>query len=173
VWTKDAAVPVIVEKGQDLFLKHIICPPIQDHVVTAVLSLLRIERDGYVITRSAVSGCVEVLLQLNGGVEYATVYKRDLEPPILRETTAFYTAEGERLLQTCDASEYLRTVCGLHVPADYFLTPSLGGRKAQSRSFSRTSMFVTSNSQATGANIASHTAHTAPQRGTQEGWLGA
>jgi cullin 3 len=102
---------VIVDKGRELFLKHIIRSPIKDHVASAVLSLLRIERDGYVINRSAVTGCVDVLLQLSGGPEYISVYKRDLEPSILQESIAFYTSEGTRLLDTYDAAEYLRRVC--------------------------------------------------------------
>lgn len=110
MWTRDAKLPEVVEKGRDLFLKHIIRPPIYDHISSAILSLLRIERDGYVINRSAVTGCVDVLLQLSDGADGYTVYKRDLEPAILRESTAFYTAEGVRLLESCDASEYLRKV---------------------------------------------------------------
>ncbi|VDB88409.1 unnamed protein product [Peniophora sp. CBMAI 1063] len=109
VWTKDAHLPEIVEKGRELFLKHIIRPPIQGHVQSAVLGLLRIERDGYVINRSSVTGCVDVLLQLNDP-SGLTVYKRDLEPVVLSESQAYYKAEGERLLETCDAPEYLRRV---------------------------------------------------------------
>lgn len=119
MWTKDARLPEIVEKGRELFLKHIIRPPIQGHVQSAVLSLLRIERDGYVINRSSVTGCVDVLLQLNDGSDL-TVYKRHLEPVVLRESTAYYAAEGQRLLETCDAPEYLRRVhitfpCSQHI----------------------------------------------------------
>jgi cullin 3 len=120
VWTRDAGVPSIVDKGRELFLKNIIRPPIKDHVASVVLNLLRIERDGYVIDRSAVTGCVDVLLQLSDGAEHVSVYKRDLEPSILRETTAFYDAEGVRLLQTCDASEYLRRVRRLTPPSCTF-----------------------------------------------------
>ena len=109
MWTKDAHLPEIVAKGRELFLKHIIRPPIQGHVQSAVLSLLRIEREGYVINRSSVTGCVDVLLQLNDGGEL-TVYKRDLEPVVLKESEAYYRAEGEKLLETCDAPEYLRRV---------------------------------------------------------------
>ena len=40
-----------------------------------------------------------------------SVYKRDLEPVVLRESEVFYKAEGERLLDSCDAPEYLQRVC--------------------------------------------------------------
>jgi cullin 3 len=94
-------------------LKHIIRPPIQDHVTSAILSLIQIERDGYVISRSVVKECVDVLLQLSVDHDAKTVYKRDLEPAVLTASEAFYSAEGKRLLETCDAPEYLRRVCVL------------------------------------------------------------
>lgn len=39
-----------------------------------------------------------------------TVYRKELEPSILRETEAYYKAEGERLVTSCNAAEYLRRV---------------------------------------------------------------
>ncbi|KAG1747209.1 Cullin [Suillus paluster] len=110
VYTKANDVPEIWDAGLDLFLKHIIRPPIQDHISSAVLSLIQIERDGYVISRSAVKECVDVLLQLSIDHDGKTVYKRDLEPAVLTASETFYSAEGKRLLETCDASEYLRRV---------------------------------------------------------------
>ncbi|KIJ62793.1 hypothetical protein HYDPIDRAFT_41506 [Hydnomerulius pinastri MD-312] len=110
VYTKSNEVPEIWDAGLDLFLKHIIRPPIQDHVVSAVLSLIQIERDGYVISRSAVKECVDVLLQLAVDHDGKTVYKRDVEPAVLRASEAFYKAEAQRLVTTCDAPEYLRRV---------------------------------------------------------------
>jgi cullin 3 len=113
VYTKANDVPEIWDAGLDLFLKHIIRPPIQDHVTSAVLSLIQIERDGYVISRSVVKECVDVLLQLSVDHDAKTVYKRDLEPAVLTASETFYSAEGKRLLETCDAPEYLRRVCNI------------------------------------------------------------
>lgn len=110
VHTKAANVPEVIPAGQNLFLKHIIRPPIKDHIISAILGLLRIERDGYVINRSAATGCVDVLLQLSNKNDTLSVYKEDLEPVILKETEGYYRAEGDRLLETCDASECLRRV---------------------------------------------------------------
>ena len=76
----------------------------------AVLVQIQTERNGFVINRSAVKGCVDVLLQLQESLDTPDMYKRILEPVILRESEAFYKAEGERLLETCDAPEYLRRV---------------------------------------------------------------
>ncbi|ETW83078.1 hypothetical protein HETIRDRAFT_474227 [Heterobasidion irregulare TC 32-1] len=102
--------PEVLDLGHRLFLKHIIRPPIKEHVFSAILSILRIEREGYVINRSAATGCVRVLLQLSGASDGTTVYKQDLEPMILKESEEFYKMEGQKLLETCDASEYLRRV---------------------------------------------------------------
>ena len=101
--------PEIWDAGLQLFIEHIIHPPIQQHLIDAILFQIHTEREGYTINRSAVLGCVNVLLQLSD-TNNTTIYKRDLEPAVLRESEAFYRAEGENLLQTCDASEYLRRV---------------------------------------------------------------
>ncbi|KAF8135043.1 Cullin-domain-containing protein [Boletus edulis] len=100
VYTKSNDVPEIWDAGLELFLKCIIRPPIQDHVVSAVLTLIQIERDGYVISCSAVKECVDVLLQLVMDQEGKTVYKKDLEPAILSASEVFYKAEAERLVST-------------------------------------------------------------------------
>lgn len=111
VYVKSANVLEVVELGRDLFVKHIVRPPIKDHVITAILSLLRIERDGFVINRSAVTNCVDALLQLSDHPDGITVYARYLEPEIIRQSVAYYKAEAERLLETYDTPEYLRRVC--------------------------------------------------------------
>jgi len=92
-----------------LFYKHIIKSPIKDHIVTAILNQVGHERDGNGINRSAVKGCVEVLLCLK--YDDVTVYKRDLEPKLLQESEVFYEKEGQKLVNSCDAPEFLRRVC--------------------------------------------------------------
>lgn len=117
MYTKVANVPKLIEAGIDLFLKHIIQPPIKSRIVSAISTLLRIERDGHPINRSAVTsavmGCVDVLLQLRHENDTLSVYEKDLEPFILKETEGYYRSEGDRLLETCDASEFLRRVRSL------------------------------------------------------------
>ncbi|KAF9003928.1 Cullin [Cyathus striatus] len=110
VYTKSANVPGTWEKGLELFLKHIIRPPIKDHLITAILNQVQFERDGHVINRSAVKGCVDVMLTLEVDNFGTSVYKRDFEPSFLRESEHFYKSEGERLLNSCDASEFLQQV---------------------------------------------------------------
>ena len=111
VYTKTADVPEIWDAGYNLFVKHILKAPISQHISSAILTQIKIERDGYPINRSAVKECVDVLLLLH--VEDGagpSVYKRDLEPAILKESDAFYKGEAERLLESCDAPEYLQRV---------------------------------------------------------------
>ncbi|KAH9849716.1 Cullin-domain-containing protein [Lenzites betulinus] len=112
VYTKTAGVPMIWDQGLILFIKHIIRPPIEDHVITAILTLIRIERDGYTINRSSVKGCVDVFLQLTDheSRDALSLYRRDIEPAVLKESESFYRSEGERLLESCDAPEYLNRV---------------------------------------------------------------
>lgn len=103
--------PEIWDSGLLLFIKHILRSPIEDNLVNAILTEIQTERDGYVINRSAVKGCVDVLLQLFDERSEKSVYARDLEPAVLKESEAFHKKEGIQLLQTCDAPEYLRRVC--------------------------------------------------------------
>ncbi|KAI0331890.1 Cullin-domain-containing protein [Cubamyces sp. BRFM 1775] len=112
VYTHDKGVLPIWDAGLELFVEHIIRPPIEDHVISAILTLIQIERDGYTINRSSVKGCVDIFLQLMvvDGREAIPIYRRDIEPAVLKESEAFYKQEGERLLETCDAPEYLRRV---------------------------------------------------------------
>ena len=116
---KSANLLEVVELGRDLFVKHIIRPPIKEHVINAILSLLHIERDGYVINRSAVLSCVDMLSKLSDSSDGTTLYKQYLEPEILSQTEAYYKAEAGRLLETYDTPEYLHRV---NVLSHLFLT---------------------------------------------------
>ncbi|GAW10019.1 Cullin-domain-containing protein [Lentinula edodes] len=75
IYTKPAEVPETWEAGLQLFLKHIICPPIKDHLLTAILNQIQYEREGYTINRSAVKGCVEVLLSLDSDDNALTAFE--------------------------------------------------------------------------------------------------
>ena len=137
---KSANVLEVVDLGRDLFLKHIIRPPIKDHVIGAILSLMHIERDGYVINRSAINHCVDALLQLSGGPDEKTVYKGRLEPEILRQSEAYYKTEAGRLLESCNALEYLRRVNPLSLMP--VLTRLLCARHARSKHASQKKIHV-------------------------------
>lgn len=133
---RSANVLKVVELGRDLFVKHIIRPLIKDHVINAILSLIHIERDGYVIHRSAITNCVDALLQLSDSSDDKSVYKAHLEPAILRQSKSYYKAEAGRLLETCNSQEYLRRVNILSLMS--FLTCLLYSRRIRSKHASKT-----------------------------------
>jgi cullin 3 len=110
VYTASAHVPEIRDAGLDLFLKHIIRPPIDKHLVAAILTQIQVEREGHVINRSAVKGCVDVFLSLRADPDKSSVYTQLLEPAVLRESAAYFKAEGQRLLDSWGTPEYLRWV---------------------------------------------------------------
>lgn len=103
--------------GLLLFLERIIRPPIEDHLISAILSHVQAERSGFGINRSAVKGCVEVFLELKASQDGPSVYTQDLEPAILQESEAYYKTEGERLLASYPAPECLRRVSSISVPS--------------------------------------------------------
>lgn len=46
-----------------------------------------------------------------GGPANQSIYATDFEPNLLAESREFYKNEGDLLLNSCDASEYLKKVC--------------------------------------------------------------
>ncbi|KAL0575168.1 hypothetical protein V5O48_006790 [Marasmius crinis-equi] len=109
-YTKPAEVPETWYFGLELFLKHIIRPPIKEHLITAILNQLEFEREGYMINRSAVSGCVEIFLSLDVSSGGPSLYKQELEPALLKQSQEFYQRLGQSLRDECDAPEYLHRV---------------------------------------------------------------
>jgi cullin 3 len=96
--------------GLELFLEHIIKPPIKDHIIDAILSQVQHERDGYVIHRSTVKGCIDMFLTLEIDKADTNVYKRDFEPTFLKKSEAFYFKEGNELVALLDPPGFLRVV---------------------------------------------------------------
>ncbi|KAF8183923.1 Cullin, partial [Pholiota molesta] len=88
-YTKDANVPDTHNLGLQLFLDHIIKPPIKDHLVRAILNQVRHERDGDSIHRSTVKGCIDVFLSLEAERDGTT-------------SQEFYEKEGGHLVNSCD-----------------------------------------------------------------------
>lgn len=110
--TKSAQVPTTNEMGLELFLSQIMKNPIKDHIVTAILNQIRHERDGNVINRSVVKECVDVFQSLQyENTPTATIYKRDLEPPLLEASKVFYLKEGQELANSYNTPDFLRLVC--------------------------------------------------------------
>ncbi|KAG8996949.1 Cullin-3 [Tulasnella sp. JGI-2019a] len=112
-YSTTARVPPIFDQGLQLFVERIIRSPvypIRTYLIDTLLAQIQVERDGYTINRSAVKGCVEVLMEVQDVNDSVTIYKKEFEPVFLKESEAFYKAEGDRLIATCDAPDYLRRV---------------------------------------------------------------
>jgi len=117
VYTESARVPKIMDRGLELFLSEIIRStqsPIRTQLVATILRLIRMERDGTTINRSAMKQCVDVLLTLRDTTIKVTsesiVYKMYLEDEILKESEAYYKARGKEMVEVHDLSEYIRMV---------------------------------------------------------------
>ncbi|KAG9122118.1 Cullin-3 [Ceratobasidium sp. 392] len=117
VYTDSARVPKIIDRGLELFLSEIIRStqaPIRTQLVATILRLIRMERDGTTINRSAMKQCIDVLLTLRDTTvkvtAESTVYKMYLESEILAESEAYYRNRGKEMIETHDLAEYIRLV---------------------------------------------------------------
>ncbi|CAE6425673.1 unnamed protein product [Rhizoctonia solani] len=115
VYTQSANVPKVTEQGLKLFLAEIIHSsryPILAQLNATILLLIRMERNGTAINRSAMKQCVDVLLTLRDtnikAVFESTVYKLNLESEILQESDTYYTNRAKEMLDLHDLSEYLK-----------------------------------------------------------------
>ena len=119
VHTASENVPKITIVGLHLFLDNVLHSkslPVREHVISALLGQAQVERDGYSISRSAMEECVEVYTTIINPINGIKVYYEDLEPSFLNESQKFYAAEAQKLLETCDAPEYLRRVSPFGTP---------------------------------------------------------
>ncbi|CAE6510094.1 unnamed protein product [Rhizoctonia solani] len=115
VYTQSANVPKITEQGSKLFLTEVIHStryPILSQLNATILLLIRMERNGTAINRSAMKQCVDVLLTLRDtsmkAIFESTVYKLNLESEILQESDTYYTNRAKEMLDLHDLSEYLK-----------------------------------------------------------------
>lgn len=109
MYTTSAHVPPTLELGLELFLERIMTPAIMEHIIASVLNQIKHERGGYDIASSTVKSCVDIFLGLQAD-RSMTLYKRELEPIILKQSEEFYSKEGIQLLNSCDAPEFLQRV---------------------------------------------------------------
>ncbi|KAJ5701859.1 cullin-3 [Penicillium malachiteum] len=100
--------------GADL---HTVNEEIQTTVMevfkSTVLFMIRLEREGQLIERNLIKHCtvmLENLYQSTTEEEGSKIYLTDFEPAFLQASHDFYTAEGERLLETGDAVFFCRAV---------------------------------------------------------------
>lgn len=114
--------------GLELFRQHVVCSeqyPIRRNLYGTILTQIQLEREGTVVSRTAIQSCVDMLVTLNfpePNVSFyhrPTLYKRQFEDLFLRATSDFYRVEAARaigapgapfLAGDSDAGAYLRLV---------------------------------------------------------------
>jgi len=136
-------VPQIWDAGLQLFIDRIIGSPLQpirEHVLNAVLRQLRLERDGHPINRSTTKGAIEVYRNL-ADRDGSSVFEKELEPSILRETETYYKLEGETLISSCSAPDYLRRVRSRNFSATVYLILYSGRGSPANRATAIVSLF--------------------------------
>ncbi|KAG0150085.1 hypothetical protein CROQUDRAFT_652767 [Cronartium quercuum f. sp. fusiforme G11] len=150
--------PPVWDLGLYVFLTHVIRSPkhpISAYLINAIITLITSERLGDTINTSVLRSATEMMSDLmnhsidiikrvddkdggyGGGPVGESIYASDFEPLFLAESRAFYRNESNRLLNDCDASEYLKKVerrlveeemrsqAYLHVPTEQALSSIL------------------------------------------------
>eukprot|EP00743_Colponemidia_sp_Colp-15_P004129 GILK01004457.1.p1 GENE.GILK01004457.1~~GILK01004457.1.p1 ORF type:complete len:721 (-),score=162.74 GILK01004457.1:108-2270(-) len=92
------------DMGLQLFRQHLSrYADVEKKIITGLLSLIQRERNGEAIDRLLVKSLLRMCSALQ-------IYSDSFEKPFLEETNSFYAAEGVRILQQTDVSEYLKHV---------------------------------------------------------------
>jgi cullin 3 len=108
--------PPTYSLGLSLFLSQVLEHPslaVGRHLVAALLTLIRLEREGEVVNRSAILSATDMLAGLRrGGAadEGEPVYRDIFEEVFLEETRDFYRREVASALATLSAPEFLAKV---------------------------------------------------------------
>lgn len=125
------SMPTVWDLGLYIFLTHIIRSPqypISSLLISGIITLITFDRLGDTINSSVIRSATEMLTDLsnhspeiikriddqkggNGGGEVGqSIYKTDFEPTFLIHSREFYREEGNRLLSSGDAAQYLQKV---------------------------------------------------------------
>uniref|UniRef100_H3A502 Cullin-4A n=1 Tax=Latimeria chalumnae TaxID=7897 RepID=H3A502_LATCH len=101
---QNSMLPSIWDMGLELFRAHIISDRVvQNKTIEGILLLIERERNGEAVDRSLLRSLLSMLSDLQ-------VYKHSFEQKFLDETNHLYAAEGQRLMQEREVSEYLHHV---------------------------------------------------------------
>ncbi|XP_043818471.1 cullin-4B [Dromiciops gliroides] len=101
---QNSMLPSIWDMGLELFRTHIICDQkVQSKTIEGILLLIERERNGEVIDRSLLRSLLSMLSDLQ-------IYQDSFEQKFLEETNRLYAAEGQRLMQEREVSEYFHHV---------------------------------------------------------------
>lgn len=119
VYSPAANKPDVATLGSRLFESTVIHSPhhpIQETLLSVLLTQIHLERLGETINRSVVKSVVDVLATLKmppergRGSSEQSVYARDFESVFMGSSEKFYREEAESGVQAGDASAYLKLV---------------------------------------------------------------
>ncbi|PLW50802.1 hypothetical protein PCANC_14292 [Puccinia coronata f. sp. avenae] len=125
------SMPTVWDLGLYIFLTHIIRSPkypISSFLISGIITLITFDRLGDTINSSVIRSATEMLTDLSnhspeiikriddqkgghgGGEVGQSIYKTDFEPTFLVHSREFYREEGNRLLSSGNAAQYLQKV---------------------------------------------------------------
>ncbi|KAL4945657.1 hypothetical protein BDV06DRAFT_184203 [Aspergillus oleicola] len=107
----------IYSAAMALFRDHVLRSPVPsdqnttvaDVLKSTVLFMIQLERSGHMIDRPLIRHCIymlEGLYETEAEEESSKLYLTSFEPDYIETSTAFYEAEGKRLLETADAATF-------------------------------------------------------------------
>ncbi|KAL3478090.1 Cullin [Aspergillus californicus] len=107
----------IYSAAMALFRDHVLRSPVQpdtqttvaDVLKSTVLFMIQLERSGHMIDRPLIRHCIymlEGLYETPAEEESSKLYLTSFEPEFLKTSTAFYQAEGKRLIEMADATTF-------------------------------------------------------------------
>ncbi|XP_036621814.1 cullin-4B-like [Trichosurus vulpecula] len=101
---QNSMLPSIWDMGLELFRTHIISDQkVRNKTIEGILILIERERNGEAIDRSLLRSLLSMLSDLQ-------IYQDSFEQKFLEETNRLYAAEGQRLMQEREVSQYFHHV---------------------------------------------------------------
>lgn len=118
VKTANPPVPEVFNLGMDLFRDFILRDSaISPRIISAMLELIKLERDGDTIDKMVLTGVSTMMAKLEMPIESdfpgSTVYEVDFEGVFLAKSTEYYSLESEHYLAQNDVIQYLKKVSEL------------------------------------------------------------
>ncbi|KAL9113611.1 MAG: hypothetical protein Q9227_002349 [Pyrenula ochraceoflavens] len=119
VCCRDRGRPSIYTTAMDLFRRKVLNTAINNTtmlttmevLLSVILSMIQLERNGEIIDRTLISGCVEMFERLYESLtedENTKIYLTVFEPRFLSASANFYSNEGLTLVRTADASTFCK-----------------------------------------------------------------
>ncbi|KAF8250747.1 Cullin-domain-containing protein [Wilcoxina mikolae CBS 423.85] len=116
IYCADHKLPTTYATGMGLFRDHILRNSdykIGPALNKVILDQIQMEREGDIISHGPIRSCIymlECLYETEEERDIDKVYLTSFEGEFIAASSEFYRAEGQRLLQECDAATYLRKV---------------------------------------------------------------